>query len=192
MADACIPDLSGDFITVCGYIPKQGNKRVLLVNHSDIDFGNTNLNSDRTAVTALVLESAKKAYQVSGRSETSNSLFSGEAIDFGFGYTHTLELTPIYTGAEELSVIQKFADGARVVAIVENVDGGPDGTDSWEILGLDSGLKLTTDEGNRGENFGVSTITLSSKEGELEGTRPKKWTEADKATWLTSNLYARS
>src|SRR5699024_10623480 len=122
MAEACVPDIAGDFINVCGYIPKQGNRRVFLANLSDVDFSGTSLNTSRTAVTALVLQSTKKVYQFSARSETSNTSFEGEAIDFGFGYTHTLELSPIYTGTEEMEAIQNFADGARVVAIVENVD----------------------------------------------------------------------
>jgi hypothetical protein len=190
---SCESKLAGEFVRICGYKPKQGIKRKWAANWDDIDHVATQKANRNTKVTLLVMKTDKKFYVVGGNDKSHKGSHALAVGDYGNGYIHTDNINLLYRGENERERVQEIVDGARVVTLIEKVDGGEAGELSYEILGLESGMVITEDTWNSSENSGTTNLTLATKEGEEESTGAKLFLPAggaaDITTFLTANVY---
>ncbi len=191
----CDKKLAAKFAKTCGYNPKSGLCRMWYFNWDDIDRAATQLNVSKTTITTPVLKTGAKLYPAGLMNPNSGKgQHSLKETDFGNVYTHTATLTLQSTGETESEQIQNMVDGnTRVGVIIEGIDQGPTGAIPFRVLGFDSGMYVTADDWNSGENAGTTTLVVSSKEGMEEATRNKiLLTSAgveDVRTWVTTNEF---
>lgn len=189
----CNNQLAGQFARECGYKPKQGVDKKWYGNWADIDFTATQLANRNTTVTTLVLKSGKKVYSAQGTDKSHIVKHALAVGDFGNGYIHTDEFTPVYIGENEAERIQELAEGARVFTISKMIDKGVNGEIQYRIAGFESGMVITNDDFDSSANSGTSKIIVATKEGEEEATRLKLWNPTggteDIEDWLTANVY---
>lgn len=187
---SCTTNLSANFIHDCTHRPKQGVVKKWYVNWEDIDRVATQLNTAKTGVTSLVLNTGAKIYKAEGTDKTSKASHALKVGDFANSYTHTDTYTVLYKGDTQKEQIQKLVDGARVVSIIEKVDTGLAGETTFEIVGFESGMVITNDDYDTSANSGTTTIIVATKEGEEEATGIKSFLDTDVATtrtWITTN-----
>lgn len=194
MAD-CEDKLAGNFVRQCGYKPKQGIKRKWYGNHADIDQAATQKTNRGTKVTLLVLKTGAKIYPAEGNDKSHKGGHAIAVGDYGNGYIHTDNYNILYRGEEERERLQEIAEGAKLFSIIEKVDGGVNGELTYEILGLESGMKVTEDTWNSAENSGTANLTVATKEGEEEATGAKLFLPsggvADVLTFIATKEYVR-
>lgn len=190
----CDSRLAGNFARVCGHKPKQGIVRKWYINWDDIDRTGTITANRGTKCTALVLKAGKKIYAAEGNDKAHKGAHALAVNDFGNGYIHTDNFTVAYRGEDQRERIQEIVDGARVVTLIENVDTGVAGELTYDLLGLEAGMKVTEDNWSSSENSGTSTLTVATAEGEEEATGKKLFLMtaglAATTTWITTNEYA--
>lgn len=189
----CESKIAGKFSRICGYKPKQGLSRKWYVNIEDIDKQASQLENRKTKVSNLVLKEGALLYPAEGNKKTSRLSHALVVGDYSTGYTHTDGFTVLYRGENERERIQELVDGARVVTIVEKVDGGVDGELTYEIAGYESGMEIIEDNWSSSENGGVATITCATVAGEEESTGVKLllFSEGVQAVknWIEANEY---
>jgi len=111
-----------------------------------------------------------------------NAGFTSSNTDFGWYFTHTLDLFAQGLSREALCNLKAFADGAEVVAIVEQNFKGLDNKDAFLVLGWDAGLKLGDVTFSTNENNGNAIIPLTSLDPDLEPNPPMIFLKTDYAT----------
>ncbi|WP_379964014.1 hypothetical protein [Epilithonimonas sp. UC225_85] len=192
----CNDKLAKGFLKKCGYKPKAGHSGKYYINFDDIDRAATQLANKNTKVTAIVLKTSAKIYPAEG-AKLSKQLHTFVESDFGDGYTHTDEFIVLYRGDIEKENVQSLAEGTRVVTISKKLDGGLNGEITYEVAGLESGMKLKADTYDSSANSGTATIQVATDEG-AEATGLKTFLmndEDDEAslsateTWITTNLW---
>ena len=184
--------LAGNFARVCGLKPKQGILRKWYVNFDDLDRSATQLANRNTKITQLVLNTGAKLYPAEGNDKSHKANHALAVGDYGNGYIHTDQYTLLYRGENERERIQELVDGARVISIIEKVDGGQNGELTYEILGYESGMSITEDVWNSAENSGTAQLSVATKEGEEESTGAKLFSHTDAATtksFIETNEY---
>lgn len=101
-----------------------------------------------------------------------NTSFSSTNTEFGWYFTHILNLFNQGLTQQALCNIKAFGNGAEVVAIVEQNFKGNDGVDAFQVYGFDAGLKLVDMTYDSNENNGNTIIPLSSLDPDLEPYPP--------------------
>lgn len=152
----------------CVQTPAKGYESVaILINRSDVDFGNVTLSeSHPNVVTSLGLAEGKKGFEVH---QLGVQPFAGS--------TQSLSAGPYYNGVNKnlaIAVINNdrevqngFADpllNGQYIAIVERKDKGKDNASAFEILGYHNGLHLTAyDADPYGDVYGGGLYTLTEE-----------------------------
>lgn len=125
----------------CGKIAASGTRRrVALINFDDVD--RASLTITNGVIAALPLKSGKIGYLFS----CADNATTGEAT-FAKGkyvnsYDHAVTLRALVKNQDTKNFVNKL-NGARVIAVVENLDEGNAGDTKFEVYGLKSGLVLT-------------------------------------------------
>lgn len=192
MAGECEINIGGNLNTICGYKPKQGIQKKYYVNFDDIDRAATTLANRNTKISALTLKAGAKIYDAAGNDKSHIGKAEGVVGDYGNGAKHTDVLNIIYNGENERERVQEIIDGARVVTIIKKVDGGESGELTFEILGFEAGMTMSSYSWDSSANSGVATIEVASKDGEEEATPPKLFLDTDITTtqaWIDANVY---
>lgn len=101
-----------------------------------------------------------------------NASFTPSDEDFGMYFTHSIDIFAQGLNKTTLCNIKNFANGAEVVAIVEQKNKGENGESAFLVYGFDSGLRMGDFTYDANENNGSFTIPLESKEGDLEPNPP--------------------
>ena len=170
---SCEQDFGGNFIKNCNHIPKAGVLKEWIGIHDDLDLNATKLTKDaatgKYAVDQLVLKADKSIYRVEGNDKQFKLKDEKAENDFVEGHIHTNTTTFIDKSQAELMKINAM-NGGRFFSIVETVDRGGDGLTKFLIGGLESGMKITTNDFDTAENSGVRTVELKTQENALEGT----------------------
>ncbi len=196
MADDCVEKLAGNFVKACGFRPKAGILRKWYINYDDIDRVATQLANKGTKITLLVLKAGKKIYSAGGPDTVHKANHALSVLDFGNGHIHTDNFTILYDGESEMERVQELVEGARVVTIIERVNGGKNGETTYQILGYESGMKITEHTWNSDENSGSVLVTVATKEGEEESTGKKIFLVAAGVaatrTFIETNTYVES
>jgi hypothetical protein len=115
--------------------------------------------------------------------------FTTTNTDFGTYFTHTVNLFAQGLSQQTLCNIKDFANGAEVIAIVEQNFKGVDKASAFVVLGWDAGLKIADMAFAVNENNGNSIIPLSSLDPDLEPYPPLTFLKTDYATtkaWFDS------
>lgn len=101
-----------------------------------------------------------------------NTSFSSSNTEFGWYFTHILNLFSQGLTQQALCNIKAFGNGAEVVAIVEQNFKGVDGMDAFQVYGWSAGLKLGDMTFDSNENNGNTIIPLTSLDPDLEPEPP--------------------
>lgn len=148
----------------CEKAPSAGlGRTVTLFNFDDV-VGATYDATDKLIVNAFDLKTGSRAYtwEVIGNSSNSAAF---EAVKKDWGgkmFTHTLNTVVTEKSTDNKANINAMKDG-RYIAVISNRSNNTDV--KYEVLGLNSGLELSTMTWNSAENDGIYQITLASEEG---------------------------
>lgn len=186
---ACTSTLTKNFVENCTHSPKSGIVSKFIVNIADIDKSSSQVSADGTVVTALVLETGAKVYEVEGDERTNMGSFEFTSDEISEGYIHKDGIRIKYRGKEQRSRVKEMLRG-RFATILQKVDIGDSGEIEYEISGYESGMHVVAHSADFTANKGTATLEMQTKDGELESTEPKVWEEVGGIdTWLTTNTY---
>lgn len=168
---------------------------VIIANRADVDITALTYDaSNKLIATNFQLKAGKTGYLIQGVKQTNSSTHelviketSNDKVKHVF---NGIILTP--SAANKLQ-LQNMKDGGDFVIITEKKWKGTDDLDAFEILGLDSGLKLTASNYSSNENDGSITFSLTSVDGYEEPKYPLTLLETDYATTKTAfgNKFAQ-
>lgn len=186
-------EIAANFIQQCGHSPKQGLQEAYFFHLKNVDDSATVTANRNTKVTTLTLKADKKIYSALGR-EISKANFSMVEKDFGVdAFLHGYELSIKYNGEDERERVQELIEAKGGIGVlVKKNDKGLTGELYYELLGLESGMKVKNFSWDSSANSGVATLVLGTKEGQEEATPPKIYQDTDLATteaWVTTNLF---
>lgn len=117
-----------------------------IMNYDDIDFDATKRSSTNpNIVETLVLKSGKKAYRayVPGKNPFTGTKKSMSAGTYRNRFNKDLSIVILDNGPEvSRNIVDQLANGT-FVAVVQNKFAGSDGKNTYEILGIETGLTAT-------------------------------------------------
>lgn len=111
-----------------------------------------------------------------------NAGFNSSNTEYGWYYTHFVNLFNQGLTEQTLCNIKAFGEGADVIAIVEQNGKGTDNLDAFLVFGWDTGLKLGDMTFDSNENNGNSIIPLTSLDPDLERFPPLRLLMTDYVT----------
>lgn len=114
-----------------------------------------------------------------------NAGYSSVSQDFGWYFTHFVNLFNQGLTEASLCNVKAFGEGADVIAIVEQNAKGTNNLDAFVVYGWDTGLKLGDMTYDSNENNGNSIIPLTSLDPDLERFPPMILRMTDYATTKT-------
>ena len=182
MAVNCTSELVADILRNCDNPPIAGiETNVIFINSDDIDrTATTYLPADKLVMTNLALKAGKSGVLIEGVKQINVAL--AELVKketsqdrFAHGFTGTL-LSDIGSAKKNL---QAFAEGARVVVVIETKFKGVQQKEAFHVLGYDQGLEISTGNWSTAENDGAWTFELRSTDGYEEPKVPMTLLETD-------------
>ncbi|KAF2518250.1 hypothetical protein E0W68_09505 [Flavobacterium salilacus subsp. salilacus] len=193
----CTGNLTADILFDCANAPIGGiEQNIVLINKNDIDLTATTIDgTNRILVTNLQLKPGTTGYLLSGVKQSNGKaweLVKKENAPDKFKHTFSgVIFNPSATNKQQADELSK---GAKYIAVVEQVWKGASSADAFEILGLTSGLELTTMTNSSKENDNMIVFELSSADGFEETTMPKTLLETDYDTTKTAfeNKFAQA
>lgn len=179
-ADVCAT-LVNDFLYDCNNKSTGGIEQVVkLVNRCDIDISDWDIAvSSETACSHQIAYTgedptdlnAVKAQGIPGK-RLLNAGFNSVDQDYGTYFTHFVNIFGQGLSEATLCNIRDLANGADVVAFVEQKDKGSDGESAFLVYGFDAGLKLGDITYDSNENNGNTPLPLTTKDDDLEKNPP--------------------
>lgn len=157
-------------------------QEIKLINKCDIDVSEWTIDRTMTptacthAITAYtgVDPTTLNAVTVQGMQgkRLLSASFSSSNTDYGWYYTHLINLFGQGLTRETICNIKALGEGAELIAIVEQNFKGASNLDAFLVYGWDNGLKLGDITVNSNENNGNSLIPITSLEPDLEPYPP--------------------
>lgn len=189
--DVCAVVLN-DLLYDCDNKPTGGIVQTAkLINKCDIEAGDWTLNRAMDGLTCThtiqysgldpVTLNAKTIQGIPGK-RLLNASFSSSNTDYGWYWTHIVNLFSLGLTREGLCNLKAFGAGAEVVVIIEQNFKGTSNQDAFLVYGWDNGLKLGDFTYDANENNGNSIIPLTSLEPDLEPFPPMVLFNTDYAT----------
>lgn len=193
----CTGSLTADIIFDCANAPVAGiEQNVVLINKDDIDIAATTISpTNRVLVTNLQLKPGKTGYKFQGVKQSNGKAWElvkkENAPD---KFKHTFSGVIFNPGAENKQQADQLSKGAKYVAVIEQVWKGEDSAEAFEVLGLGSGLELSTMTNSSRENDNMIVFELASADGYEEVTMPKTLLDGDYAATKTAfgNKFAQA
>lgn len=188
MAVDCTGLLTADITFDCANAPIGGiEQNIVLINKDDIDTTATTYDeSNRLLVTNLQLKSGKVGYKLTGVKQANGKAWElvkkENAPD---KFKHTFSGVIFNPSLDNKSQADSLSQGAKYVVVVEQLWKGAENADAFEILGLKSGLEISTMTNSSKENDNMIVFELASVDGFEEPTMPKTLLETDYATTKT-------
>jgi hypothetical protein len=187
MAD-CASLLTANILVDCDNLPIGGlDADLLIVNYDDVDFGALTFDTTtKTLCTNFQLKTGKVGFKVEGFKQSSGKLYSLVVKENAPNkYNHGIRGAVFNPTAAVKQQLQALGNG-RFVAVVEQKWKGEDRESAFEILGLDSSLRITemTNDSNANDN-GV-LFTLGSEPNFEEPKIPYTLLMTDYATTKTA------
>ncbi|MFL9845456.1 hypothetical protein [Flavobacterium rhizosphaerae] len=185
----CTGHLTADITFDCANAPVGGiEQNVILINKDDIDV--TTITTDATndmVITNVSLKSGKTGYKLTGVKQSNGKAWElvkkENAPD---KFKHTFSGVIFNPSAENKLQAANLAKGAKYVAVIEQVWKGTESKDAFEVLGLSSGLELSTMTNSSKENDNMIMFELASADGFEETTMPKTYLDGDYAATKTT------
>lgn len=172
----CTGALTADILFDCENTAVGGiEQNVVLINQDDIDRATTTVDADnRILLTNLQLKAGKTGYKLTGVKQSNGKAWElvkkENAPD---KFKHTFSGVIFNPSADNKEQADSLSKGAKYVVVVEQKWKGEGNADAFEVLGLNSGLELTTMTNNSKENDNMIMFELSSADGYEEVTMPK-------------------
>lgn len=185
----CTGHLTADITFDCLNAPIGGiEQNIVLINKDDIDVSATVTDpANRLKVTQITLKAGKTGYLLTGVKQANGKaweLVKKENAPDKFKHTFSgVIFTPSLANKTQADNLSK---GSKYVAVIEQVWKGTNNADAFEVLGLTSGLELTTMTNSSKENDNMIMFELSSAEGFEETTMPKTFLATDYETSKTA------
>ncbi|WP_417351277.1 hypothetical protein [Flavobacterium alkalisoli] len=193
----CTSNLTANITFDCANAPIAGiEQNVILINKEDIDYTNVTLDTTNpTLVSNLQLKPGTTGYLLTGVKQSNGKaweLVKKESAPDKF--KHTFSGVIFNPGAANKLQASKLAMGAKYVVVIEQVWKGEGSADAFEVLGLKSGLELSTMTNNSKENDNMIMFELASVDGYEEVTMPQTLLDGDYAATKTAftNLFAQA
>lgn len=115
-------------------------------------------------ITALALENGSNAYKATAVNKENNAGFDGVVADnLPNMFTHYVSVQPYARDSDTIKALDTMDD---VVAVVELK--GPKNEGKFIILGLETGLHMTSASGRANDNNGLPTYEFQTRSGEEE------------------------
>jgi hypothetical protein len=171
--ESCSNITAGLIAINCATAPIGGTgASVYLFNYSEIDREKSTV-ADRV-ITGIALKSGSmKGYVFQSTGKTNTGEFSYNKTTYFGNWQQDLTLR-VLAKSEAAKTFVNRANGANIVAIVENRESGPDGEVRYEAYGWDAGLELLECTGTTDMADGVVyTLKFGSGSTSKEGTIPK-------------------
>jgi len=178
----CTGHLTADILFDCANAPVGGiEQNVVLINKDDIDVATTVTDAaNRLLVTNLQLKTGKTGHLLTGVKQSNGKaweLVKKENAPDKFKHTFSgVIFNPSLANKQQADSLAK---GAKYIVVVEQVWKGTDSEDAFEILGLTSGLEITTMTNSSKENDNMIMFELASADGFEETTMPKTLLDGD-------------
>ena len=193
----CTGNLTADIVFDCANAPVAGiEQNVVLIKKEDIDYINTATSTDsRVVIDNLQLKAGTTGYLLTGVKQSNGKaweLVKKENAPDKFKHTFSgVIFNPTASNKEQAN---QLAMGAKYVVVIEQVWKGEANKDAFEILGLTSGLELSTMTNNSKENDNMIMFELASVDGYEEVTMPQTLLDGDYAATKTAftNLFAQA
>lgn len=193
----CTGNLTADIVFDCANAPVAGiEQNVVLIKKEDIDYINTATSTDsRVVIDNLQLKPGTTGYLLTGVKQSNGKaweLVKKENAPDKFKHTFSgVIFNPTASNKEQAN---QLAMGAKYVVVVEQVWKGEANKDAFEILGLTSGLELSTMTNNSKENDNMIMFELASVDGYEEVTMPQTLLDVDYAATKTAfnNKFAQA
>ena len=181
MALDCGKIASGIVAAVCGKVAASGTTgRVILMNYNDIDKGESEVTGN--VASGITLKAGAQGYEYEAFRNGNDGAATLTRGTYRTAFDHSLSLR-LFTKNQDAKDFINSLSNARVVAIVENNEGGDAGETKWEVYGWDSGLTASeiTASTTYTDNAAYS-ITLNSDDNSKEGQLPLSFFKTDLAT----------
>ncbi|MUV02097.1 hypothetical protein GN157_00095 [Flavobacterium rakeshii] len=193
----CTGNLTADIVFDCANAPVAGiEQNVVLIKKEDIDYINTATSTDsRVVIDNLQLKPGTTGYLLTGVKQSNGKaweLVKKENAPDKFKHTFSgVIFNPTASNKEQAN---QLAMGAKYVVVIEQVWKGEANKDAFEILGLTSGLELSTMTNNSKENDNMIMFELASVDGYEEVTMPQTLLDVDYAATKTAfnNKFAQA
>lgn len=159
----CLKDIAKDIINSCEDRPSGGLEHVAyIMNRRDVTA--TADSTNPALITSLALTSGKYAYKVEALKKENNAGFDAVVSDVLPNlFTHYFALQPYGRGAGIVETLDTMGD---VVIVIEAKGKKAEG--KFIILGLETGLHLSSASGRVNDNNGVPTYEFTTLAGEEE------------------------
>ncbi|MEE1898041.1 hypothetical protein V1389_06830 [Flavobacterium rakeshii] len=179
------------------YAPVAGiEQNVILINKEHIDYANVVTDeNNRVKTTNLQLKPGTTGYLLTGVKQSNGKAWElvkkENAPD---KFKHTFSGVIFNPTAENKLQAANLSMGAKYVVVIEQVWKGELSEDAFEILGLTSGLELSTMTNNSKENDNMIMFELASVDGYEEVTMPQTLLDVDYAATKTAfnNKFAQA
>lgn len=174
----CTGNLTADILFDCINAPVGGiEQNVLIVKKDDVKISTITTDPDNDlVVTGLELNATADAFRLTGVKQSNSKAWElvkkENAPD---KFKHTFSGVIFNPSAENKMQAAALAKGAKYVIIVEQVWKGAGSKDAFEILGLSSGLEISTMTNSSKENDNMIMFELASADGFEEATMPKNF-----------------
>ncbi|MFP9114929.1 hypothetical protein ACLI1A_13415 [Flavobacterium sp. RHBU_3] len=174
----CTGNLTADILFDCINAPVGGiEQNVLIVKKDDVKVSTITVDPDNDlVVTGLELNTGALAYKLTGVKQSNSKAWElvkkENAPD---KFKHTFSGVIFNPSAENKMQAAALAKGAKYVIIIEQVWKGAGSKDAFEILGLSSGLEISTMTNSSKENDNMIMFELASADGFEEATMPKNF-----------------
>ena len=171
--ESCSNITAGLVAINCATAPIGGTgASVYLFNYSEIDREASTV-ADRVITGIALKDSAHKGYVFQSIDKTNTGEYSYNKTTYFGNWQHDLTLR-VLAKSEAAKTFVNRANGANIVAIVENRESGPDGEVRYEAYGWDAGLELLECTGTTDMTDGVVyQLKFGSGANSKEGTIPK-------------------
>ncbi|KOS06996.1 hypothetical protein AM493_13865 [Flavobacterium akiainvivens] len=185
----CTGSLTADIIFDCANAPVAGiEQNVVLINKEDIDIAATTISAtNRVLVTNLQLKPGKTGYLLTGVKQSNGKAWElvkkENAPD---KFKHTFSGVIFNPGIDNKQQADQLSKGGKYVAVIEQVWKGEGSAEAFEILGLGSGLELSTMTNSSRENDNMIVFELANADGFEETTMPKTLLDGDYAATKTA------
>lgn len=186
----CTGNLTADILFDCINAPVGGiEQNVLIVKKDDVKVSTITTDEDNDlVVTGLELNTGALAYKLTGVKQSNSKAWElvkkENAPD---KFKHTFSGVIFNPSAENKMQAAALAKGAKYVIIIEQVWKGAGSKDAFEILGLSSGLEISTMTNSSKENDNMIMFELASADGFEEATMPKNFLDGTYAA--TKELF---
>jgi hypothetical protein len=189
MAVDCTSGLTEDILFDCLNAPVGGIEQdVVLINKKDIDVVATTTDAtNRVKITNLQLKPGKTGYKLTGVKQSNGK--SWELVkkeNAPDKFKHTFKGVIFNPSAENKQQADNLAQGGSYIAVIEQKWKGASNADAFEVLGVASGMELSTMTNNSAENDNMIVFELSSVDGFEEPTMPKTLLEVSYAATKTA------